>query len=44
MLKLIRNTFGDAKLLNNDKNDKINWDYFKKLYDKENNEGLKLAT
>jgi len=37
MLKLIRNTFGD-------KNEKINWEYIKKLYDKENNEGLKLAT
>ncbi|KAF0742064.1 Uncharacterized protein FWK35_00023842, partial [Aphis craccivora] len=44
ILKLIRNTFGDKKLLYNDKNEEINWDYIKKLYDKENNEGLKLAT
>jgi len=42
MIKLIRNTFGNKKLLYNDKNEEINWDYIKKLYDKENNEGLKL--
>lgn len=44
MLKLVRNAFGEKKCLINSKGEFIKWDYIVKLYEKENAEGLRLAT
>lgn len=44
MIKLIRNTFGDRKIIMNSKNEIICWDYIVKLYNKEKNEGLRAGT
>lgn len=44
MIKLIRNTFGDKKILKNGEGKFIEWKYIEKLYEKQQNEGLTLAT
>lgn len=44
MIKLIRNTFGDKKVLKNGKGELIKWEYVVMLYEKEQEEGLKAAT
>jgi len=44
MIKLVRNTFGDKKIIVNGNGQKIRWDYVQKLYEKENCEGLRAAT
>jgi len=44
MLKLVRNTLGDKRILINSQGEKIEWEYIKKLYLKEKKEGLKVAT
>lgn len=44
MVKLVRNTLGDKQILINSNGEKIEWNYIKKLYFKEKQEGLKVAT
>jgi len=44
MIKLIRNAFGDKKVLKNGKGELIKWEYVVMLYEKEKEEGLKAAT
>lgn len=44
MIKLVRNTLGDKKILLNSNGDKIEWSFIKELYYKEKQEGLKAAT
>lgn len=44
MIKLIRNTLGDKKVLIGENNKEIKWDHIKNLYYKEKKEGLKAAT
>jgi len=44
MIKLIRNTFGDKKILKNGDGKLIQWKFIEKLFEKEQEEGLKLAT
>lgn len=44
MLKLVRNTLGDLKYMYDQNNDKFEWSYFYKLVERQENEGLHLAT
>lgn len=46
MIKLIRNTLGDKKIIINGKNEMIKWEYqyISKLYEKEKEEGLRAGT
>lgn len=44
VIKLIRNTFGDKKILKNGDGKLIQWKFIEKLFEKEQKEGLKLAT
>jgi len=44
MIKLIRNTLGDKKILKNGDGKFIEWKFIEKLFEKEQEEGLKLAT
>ncbi|KAF0706885.1 THAP-type domain-containing protein, partial [Aphis craccivora] len=44
MIKLIRNTFGDKKILKNGDGKCIEWKFIEKLFEKEQKVGLKLAT
>jgi len=44
MMKLICNTFGDKKILKNGDRKCIEWKFIEKLFEKEQEEGLKLAT
>jgi len=44
MLKLIRNTLGDYKCIFDDEGRSIKWEHITQLYQKEQNEGLKVAT
>jgi len=44
MIKFVRNAFGDKKTIVNGNGQKIRWDYIQKLYEKENCEGLRVAT
>lgn len=44
MIKLIRNAFGDKKVLKNGKGELIKWEYVVMLYEKEQEEGLRAVT
>lgn len=44
MIKLIRNAFGDKKVIKNGKGELIKWEYVVMLYEKEQEEGLRAAT
>lgn len=44
MTKLVHNTFGDEKILKNGEGEYIQWKFIKKLYEKEQQEGLRLST
>lgn len=44
MIKLIRNTFDDKKVLKNGDGKLIQWKFIEKLFEKEQEESLKLAT
>lgn len=44
MLKLVRNAFGEKKIMQNGKGELIKWDYIQKLYKKEKIDGLRAAT
>lgn len=44
MIKLVRNAFGDKKIIIDGNGDLIKWDYIVKLYEKEKLEGLRAAT
>lgn len=43
-LKLVRNAFGDKKIIIDGNGDLIKWDYIEKLYEKEKLQGLRAAT
>lgn len=43
MLKLVRNTLGDFKIIYDDKNNKVQWKYLEKLNELQEKEGLHLA-
>jgi len=44
MVKPIRNSLGEKKILYNDNGESIKWEYIVRLFEKEKQEGLKVAT
>ncbi|VEN47124.1 unnamed protein product [Callosobruchus maculatus] len=44
MIKLVRNTFGSQKLLNDDANNQIDWNFIVRLCDAQYDQGLHLGT
>ena len=43
LIKLVRNTLGDFKLLKNGRNEAISWEYFENLHSLQETKGLHLA-